>query len=83
MPVSIGPEPYGEAMSGRGDEHKPVHPVPWAKLLLLIPFVAMLWVASYNRAEPTIAGIPFFYGYQLLWVLIGAVIIGFVYALER
>ena len=72
-------------MSERGDEHEhePVHPVPWARVLLLIPFVAMLWVSSYNSAEPMIAGIPFFYWYQLLWILIGAAIIGFVYALER
>lgn len=70
-------------MSGSSDEHKPVRPVPWARLLLLIPFVAMLWVSSYNVAEPMIAGIPFFYWYQLLWVLIGAVIIGFVYLMER
>ena len=70
-------------MSEHGDEHKPVRPVHWARLLLLIPFVTMLWVSSYNFAEPMIAGIPFFYWYQLLWILIGAAIIGFVYALER
>ncbi len=70
-------------MSERGDDHQPVRAVPWARVLLLIPFVAMLWVSSYNFAQPTIAGIPFFYWYQLLWILIGAAIIGFVYALER
>jgi hypothetical protein len=70
-------------MSGHSDEHKPVRPARWARLLLLIPFVAMLWVSSYNSAEPMIAGIPFFYWYQLLWILIGAAIIGFVYVLER
>jgi Protein of unknown function (DUF3311) len=83
VPVSIGLELKGKTMSGHSDEHKPVHPVRWARLLLLIPFVAMLWVSSYNSAEPMIAGIPFFYWYQLLWILIGAAIIGFVYALER
>jgi len=70
-------------MSGHRDEHKPVRTVLWARLLLIIPFVAMLWVSSYDKAEPMIAGIPFFYWYQLLWILIGAVIIGFVYAMER
>jgi hypothetical protein len=30
-----------------------------------------------------VAGIPFFYWYQLLWVVIGAVLIAFVYAVER
>ena len=44
-------------------------------LLLLIPYVAMLWVPYYNRAEPEIAGIPFFYWYQLAWIVLGAAIL--------
>jgi len=43
-------------------------------LLLLLPFAAMLWVPSYNRVAPEIAGIPFFYWYQLLWVALGALV---------
>ena len=46
-----------------------------AWLLLLIPYVAMMWVPSYNRIEPEIAGIPFFYWYQMLWIVIGALIL--------
>jgi hypothetical protein len=41
-------------------------------LLLLLPFVAMFWVASYNRVEPEWGGIPFFYWYQLLWIPLAA-----------
>lgn len=37
---------------------------------LLAPFVAMLWVGSYAKVDPTFIGIPFFYWYQLLWVFI-------------
>lgn len=70
-------------MSDHDDEHKPVRQVLWARLLLIVPFVAMLWVSSYNSVEPMVAGIPFFYWYQLLWVLIGAALIAFVYAVER
>ena len=44
-------------------------------LLLLVPYVAMMWVPSYNRLEPQIAGIPFFYWYQMLWIVIGAAIL--------
>jgi hypothetical protein len=51
----------------------------WARLLFIIPFVVMLWVPSYNRLEPDLGGIPFFYWYQLLWILLGAVIVGIVY----
>jgi Protein of unknown function (DUF3311) len=44
-------------------------------LLLLVPYVAMAWVPFYNRVEPELAGIPFFYWYQLLWIALGALIL--------
>ena len=70
-------------MAARPDEHLPARPVAWARLLLLIPFIAVLWVPFYNSAEPTLAGVPFFYWYQLLWIILGAVIIVIVYRLEH
>ena len=66
--------------SGRSPEHRPHH---WARLLLLIPFIAMIWVPSYNSVEPMLAGVPFFYWYQLLWILLGAVLIVIVYRVEH
>jgi hypothetical protein len=51
----------------------------WLLLLLLIPFIAMLWPPFYNFREPALFGIPFFYWFQLLWVLITAIITAFVY----
>ena len=54
-----------------------------AYLLLLIPFIALLWVPSYATATPTVAGVPFFYWYQFLWILISTAITGLVYALTR
>jgi hypothetical protein len=36
-------------------------------------------VPFYNSAEPYLAGVPFFYWYQLLWVLIGAGLTAIVY----
>ncbi len=70
-------------MSGHDHDHKAMRPVLWARLLLILPFIAMLWVPSYNAVEPSIAGVPFFYWYQLAWIVISAVIIGVVYLLER
>jgi len=70
-------------MSGRDKEHHPVRVVVWARLLLIIPFVAMLWVSSYDSAQPMIGGVPFFYWYQLAWVILGAIIIAIVYLVER
>ncbi len=52
-------------------------------LLLLIPYVAMMWVPSYNRIEPELAGIPFFYWYQLLWIVLGVAILLPAYFGER
>ncbi len=70
-------------MSEHNDEHKPMRPVLWARLLLLLPFIGVLWVSLYNSVEPSLGGVPFFYWYQLLWVLVSAAIVGFVYLVER
>ncbi|MGQ0741160.1 MAG: DUF3311 domain-containing protein [Alphaproteobacteria bacterium] len=54
----------------------------WVRLLALIPFAAYAWVPFYNRIEPELAGVPFFYWYQLLWVVIGALLLGLAYVLD-
>ncbi|MBI3677973.1 MAG: DUF3311 domain-containing protein [Proteobacteria bacterium] len=51
-------------------------------LLLLVPIVATLWVPIYNRLDPEIAGIPFFYWYQLVWVPLAALFLYVVYRVE-
>jgi Protein of unknown function (DUF3311) len=48
------------------------HRKEYWKLLLAIPFIALLWVPFYNFVEPEVAGIPFFYWYQFLWVFISS-----------
>jgi hypothetical protein len=53
------------------------------RLLLLIPVVGALWVPFYNSTEPSLGGIPFFYWFQLAWILVGAVCVLIVYALEQ
>jgi hypothetical protein len=54
----------------------------WPRALLAIPFIFALWVPSYNRIEPALGGVPFFYWYQLAWILIGAAIVLIVYGIE-
>ncbi|HEY8311711.1 MAG TPA: DUF3311 domain-containing protein [Gemmatimonadaceae bacterium] len=51
-------------------------------LLLVIPYIGTLWVASYASVTPEIWGIPFFYWYQFLWIAIGAAITIIVYLLD-
>ncbi|MGV9756848.1 DUF3311 domain-containing protein [Streptomyces tricolor] len=50
-------------------------------LCLVAPFVAMLWVGSYAKTDPTFIGIPFFYWYQMLWVLVSTVLTMIAYKL--
>ncbi|MBV8723799.1 MAG: DUF3311 domain-containing protein [Alphaproteobacteria bacterium] len=54
-----------------------------AYLLLILPFIATLVPWIYNRAEPSLFGLPFFYWYQLAWVLITAALLGFVVYVTR
>lgn len=49
------------------------------RLLLLLPFIALLWIPFYNRELPALFGFPFFYWYQLLWVPMTALLIWIVY----
>ncbi|HVZ67972.1 MAG TPA: DUF3311 domain-containing protein [Rhizomicrobium sp.] len=59
-----------------GARLRPIH------LLLALPFISILWVGFYNRAEPSVAGIPFFYWFQLLWIPLGALLLWQVYRAE-
>ena len=56
--------------------------IRWHYLLLLPPLV-LLWVPSYNRIEPSLAGIPFFYWYQMAWVVLTAGLTLIVYWIDR
>ena len=47
-------------------------------LILILPFIGTLFPAFYNRAEPSMFGLPFFYWYQGLWVLLTPVVMGIV-----
>jgi Protein of unknown function (DUF3311) len=40
--------------------------------LLASAFVALLWVPSYSRLTPALGGIPFFYWYSILWLVVNA-----------
>jgi hypothetical protein len=50
-------------------------------LCLVAPFVAMLWVGSYAKTDPTFIGIPFFYWYQMAWVVISTALTMIAYQL--
>ena len=51
--------------------------------LLLLPLLGLLVPALYNRADPTLIGLPFFYWYQLAWVPLSVAITALVYRKTR
>ncbi|HLZ20647.1 MAG TPA: DUF3311 domain-containing protein [Ktedonobacterales bacterium] len=53
-------------------------------ILLIIPFVATLWMPFYAPATlPAWNGIPFFYWYMFLWIIISSVLTGIVYYIVK
>ena len=51
--------------------------------LLVLPFLGTLFPQLYNRPEPALFGLPFFYWYQLAWVVVTAVLLSIVVAATR
>jgi hypothetical protein len=54
----------------------------WPRFFLIIPLLLVVYVPFYNRIEPKLGDIPFFYWYQLAAILIGAAVVVGVYLLE-
>ena len=52
-------------------------------LLVLLPFAGLIYPPLYNRLTPTLFGFPFFYWYQLAWVLLTSVLLLIVYRKTR
>jgi Protein of unknown function (DUF3311) len=49
-------------------------------LLLLLPYLALCFPQIYARSTPQLLGFPFFYWYQLAWVVLASAIMGVVYS---
>jgi hypothetical protein len=49
------------------------------RLVLFIPFIALLWVPFYDFEKPSLLGFPFFYWYQFLWVPLTSALIFLVF----
>lgn len=53
----------------------------WLLIFLLVPFIVLLYPPFYNSINPTFIGIPFFYWFSLLWIIITAIITAVLYFL--
>ena len=56
---------------------------PLWNLLLLVPLVGTLVPGWYNRREPLLWDIPFFYWYQMAFILVSVLITYVVYRATR
>lgn len=70
--------PARERPGGRGFQNTS----PWVYLLLLPPFIGLLWPPFYAHNDPTLGGIPFFVWYQFAWVIITSLLTGTVFKLR-
>jgi hypothetical protein len=61
-------------------------PTPLARTVVYLLFavcaIVALWVPLYNRAEPALFGVPFFYWFQLLWIVVTAIATAIAYRLR-
>ncbi len=54
-------------------------------LLFVVQCLVILWPPLYNKSEPAFMGLPFFYWFQLAWVIVSALLtaVVFVFAGDR
>jgi uncharacterized RDD family membrane protein YckC len=55
----------------------------WALLLLVVPFIAVLYPPFYAALQPEWEGIPYFIWYQFLWAIISSVLTIIVYLIRE
>ena len=55
----------------------------WWYLLLVLPFIGLLWVPLYDQKDPELFGFPFFYWYQFAWVIVAAALTILVYRMTK
>lgn len=53
----------------------------WLLVLLIIPFIVLLYPPFYNSIDPTFIGMPFFYWFPLLMIILTAILTGTLYLL--
>jgi hypothetical protein len=64
-----------------GDRGTPRQAGRWIviSLILLGPFVGLLYPQWYSKVDPQLSGIPFFVWYQFAWLIFGTFLLVVVY----
>lgn len=81
MPSTPQPPPNETAPPQPGNRAAGLILSPW-NLLLLVPLV-MLVTPWFNRVNPRLGGLPFFYWYQFLFVVVGVACVAIVFVATR
>ena len=81
-PDHSGPPERREPDTVHGAARRRVNASPW-NLLLLVPLVGVLIPSFYNKLDPTLGDMPYFYWYQLMWIPISVVLTIVVYRATR
>ena len=63
--------------SGRPERRR----ASWALILLIVPFIVLLWPPFYNFDQPEFLSLPFFYWFQLFWIVLTAILTAVLYAI--
>ena len=84
MAVQEPPHPSADGRPGavRTAAPRRFNASPW-NWLLLLPFIGVLIPAFYNKKDPELGGVPFFYWYQMLWIAISVAVTVVVYRATR
>lgn len=51
--------------------------------LLLLPALGLMFPGIYARSAPVLFGFPFFYWYQMAWIVLTGILTGIVYLATR
>ncbi|HEU5160228.1 MAG TPA: DUF3311 domain-containing protein [Streptosporangiaceae bacterium] len=73
------PTPPGDRTNGESERNDRSY---W-NWLLAVAVVVPLFTFLYNRTEPRLAGIPFFYWMQLAFIAVGVVATAVVYTMTK
>ena len=78
--MSIDHDPPPSRSDARPPDRTDKSPWNW---LLLLPLLVTLYPPLYNRTDPELGGIPFFYWYQLAAISVGVLTTLIVYRASR
>jgi hypothetical protein len=76
------PSPQGKSDAARAAARRGVNLSAW-NLLLIVPLVGVLIPPFFNKTDPQLGGVPFFYWYQMLWIFVSVTVTVIVYRATR